>query len=845
MGICLIMRLYGAGSRHNLQQAARPKGSGRMKLVPLVAAWLIGTFIALEASVDTTALLLFLVASIILGAIFLLARFPITVPVLLLVLVLGALRTEGLSSPSAPLPEASKTVAVQGVVVSDPEASGGSVEFHLKMDQIEANGALVEADGKLLVYARPPLELAADRYAPFFNYGDYLELTGSIEQPDSTGGFDYGRYLANQGIVGIMGQPEVRYLGEGGGSPFLGAVYSARERLSDSLEHILPDPQSALAKALLLGKRGDLPTDVTDAFRNTGTSHLLAISGLHVGVLLLITMGGAVWLLGKRRQLYLVLPLCVIWGYALISGLSASVERAAIMGTIYLAAHAIGRPRSAFPALALAAGVMVGLQPAALQDISFQLSFAAMAGIALLFSSEGRWWSRYVHNSYEGGASGDVKRFLTLAIATSIAATVLTLPLVAFNFQQVPTVGVAATVLALPAMPFLLVSAAVTAAVGVALPELGQGMGWFPWLFLEYLARLTDLFSRIPGSTLSVPPMSGLFVWAYYGLLGLMLAFPLNVKGRAAGAGRWFVETLAALRRPELGYQRRTLQAGGYVALMTGASVAAVLAWSAALDSSDRMLSVTFLDIGQGQSIFIEGPGGSQMLVDGGPSPKDAARSIGGIMGPLDRSLDVVVLTHPDEDHFRGLSEVVRRYDVGLALEGPGETENALYEEWRSAIEAEQVRKLDASAGHSFVMDGGVKVDVLNPVPGLSGLASNNNNSLLLMLTYGDISFLLTADIEAEAERRLIREGASLDAEVLQVPHHGSRTSTTPGFLGHVSPVAAVISSGANNPYGHPHPDVVARLQASVGAEMIYNTAQSGDIRFITDGVRLWVSHSK
>ncbi len=816
-----------------------------MKLVPLVAAWLIGTFIGLEVAVDINALLIFLAASVILGAIFLLARFPITVPVLLLVLVLGAFRTEELSSPRVPLPDSSREATIQGVVVSDPEASGGSVEFHLEMDQIEANDAPVEADGKLLVYARPPLGLAAARSSPFFRYGDSLELKGSVEQPDSTGGFDYGRYLGNQGIVGIMGQPEVRYLGEGGGSPALRAIYATRERLSESLEHVLPDPQSALAKALLLGKRGDLPSEITEAFRNTGTSHLLAISGLHVGVLLLITLGGAVSLLGKRRQLYLVVPLLVIWGYAVISGLSASVERAAIMGTIYLAAHVIGRPRSVFPALALAAGIMVGLQPSVLHDISFQLSFAAMAGIALLFSSEGRWWSRYVHRDYEEGAQGEVNRFVTLAIATSITATIFTLPLVAFNFQQVPTVGVAATVLALSAMPFLLVSAAVTAAVGLVLPALGQGMGWFPWLFLEYLVRLTDLFSKVPGSTFSVPQMSGLLVWAYYGLLGLMLAIPLNVRGRAAGVGRWFVEAVAALRRPELGDYRRTFRVGGFVAVIAGASVVAMLTWSAALGSSDRMLSVTFLDIGQGQSIFIEGPGGSQVLVDGGPSPKDAARSIGEIMGPFDRSLDVVVLTHPDEDHFRGLSEVVRRYDVGLALEGPGETENPLYEEWRSALDAQQVRKLEASAGQSFVLDGAVKVDVLNPAPSHSGPASNNNNSLALMLTYGDISFLLTADIEAEAERRLMAEGASLDAEVLQVAHHGSRTSTTPGFLGQVSPVVAVISSGANNPYGHPHPDVVGRLEGSVGPGLIYNTAQSGDIRFTTDGARLWVSHGR
>ena len=184
-----------------------------------------------------------------------------------------------------------------------------------------------------------------------------------------------------------MSFPEPSLVGEGDGIAFYRWLYRVRQHLADSLTRVVPEPQASLGQALLLGLRQDLPEDLVDDFRSTGTSHVLAISGLHIGILLGLSLAVSRGVLGRRRQLYLILPLLpliLIWLYALISGMSPSAARAAIMGTVVLAALFVGRPHSVVPALGFAAALMVAVNPNVLWSISFQLSFAAMAGIAVL-----------------------------------------------------------------------------------------------------------------------------------------------------------------------------------------------------------------------------------------------------------------------------------------------------------------------------------------------------------------------------------------------------------------------------------------------------------------------------
>ena len=817
-----------------------------MRLVALVAAWILGLLIGLELDVPISALAFFSLAALILAYLFRHRGFSPLPALLVLVVLMGLLRVEVSEGQPLMASDNPKPVMVRGLIVDDPEISGRGVVLTVSVEEIDRGTGREEADGKVLVLAQPPGELVRTRDEPYFRYGDRLEFTGRLEEPPVLGDFDYGAYLAAQGIHSRMSFPEVSFVDGGGGNPARGFLYDLRRRVSRGIDRALPEPQASLAQALLLGLRGPLPEDVTQEFRSTGTSHLLAISGLHVGVLLTLSLAAGAWLMGRRRQLYLLLPLGTIWLYALLSGLSPSVERAAIMGSVYLLALALGRPRSALPALALAAGVMASLDPQLLKQVSFQLSFTAVAGIALVSNSEWQLWTRFVSIPAGGSRWRSILwKSLVLAAAVSVAATVATLPLVAFNFQRIPTVGIPATVLTLPAIPFLLLGSAVAAVAGMASTPAGQVVGWLAWVPLEYVLQLVHLFSRVPESTFSVPAFSGTLVWAYYGILALLLLSPGGPRALWHRLRRTIASGHEKVVRESGPAITLRFSVGLYVAAAVGLCFLATVLWLHFARGPDGRLHVYFLDVGQGDSTLIVTPEGTQVLVDGGPRAMDAVRALGGRLPFWDRALEMVVLTHPDEDHFRGLVEVVDRYGVGLVLENGGSSENPLFLEWRRRLQERDLKAVSAFSGQTIALGEATTLEVLNPpLTPLRGTGSDrNNNAVVLRLAYGGVSFLLTADVEAVAEGRLLQGGAPLRSTVLRVAHHGSRTSTTTEFLTAVNPVAAVISAGADNPHGHPHPEVTDRLElaSAPGRDGTYLTAERGDVEFIPDGRRLWV----
>lgn len=732
---------------------------------------------------------------------------------LALVAAAGALRHEAARPPPQPGGVAAfnggGAVTLRGVVVSEPEERELSQRFTLRAEAYLEAGAWRATEGRVLVSAR---------LFPRLRYGDEVELRGELQTPpgpSEAGGFDYREYLARRGVVSLAVYPSVELVGREGGNAAARALFSLRRRLGEALARSLPEPEGALARGVLLGERAAIPDAVMDDLNRAGVSHLVVISGYNVTLVAGFVVAACAWLVGRRRAT--VLAMAAVLAYAAFVGGGAPVLRAAVMALVMLGATLAGRPAGALSGVLLAGAVLTAWRPLAIQDVSFQLSFTATLGMVLLAPP--------LAARLAGGLSGlptGAASFLAEQAAVTTAASLAVLPIIAANFGRVALVAVPANLLAVPLFPFVLGASFLTAAAGAAGEELGRTAGLLAQLPVSWFIALGQALADIPFASPAVAGVDTALAAALYlplaalTLLLRRLPAPAPLEGRPALPLR----PTAALAVPVLAL--------------------AVWTWWSALDDEDGRLRVSVLDVGQGDAVLIETPDGRRVLVDGGPSGERLAQALGRELPPHRRRIDLVVLTHGQDDHVSGLVTVLERYDVGCVLTGSLPGSSAAYEAWQDALARRGLCRRFAVAGDWVDLGSGVRLEVLGPPsPPLPGPDELNENSVVLRLVYGEVSFLLTGDLAATGEEALLSSGADLRATVLKVAHHGSDGSTTPAFLAAVRPRLAVISVGAGNTYGHPSPSLELALRLAGAAEL--RTDQNGGVRLVTDGKDLWV----
>jgi competence protein ComEC len=721
-----------------------------------------------------------------------------------------------------------QTVEIKGVINAEPEVRDRTTHIRLSATEINGDEGWQGVSGQALLFAP---------HYPTYHYGEVLQVTGRLETPPQLDDFDYEGYLEGQGIYSTMLYPQIEVLDTGKGFKPLAWVYGLRSSLSQTLARVLPEPQASLAQGILLGIRYNIPPEVKADFVSSGTAHLLAISGLHLSILAGILLSIGIWLFGKRRYIYIWLALGIIWLYALLTGMQTPVVRGAIMASLFLAAELLGRQRTAITSLAFAAAIMVGLDPQILWDASFQLSFLSIAGLIFLAPPLMNWGRRAVSRTIgEEGMGAALANIVTDSLGVTIAATIAVWPLIAHYFGIVSLSSPLANLLALPAMPGIIITGALAGLIGLFALPVAQVIGWLAWLFTSYMLLVVTGFASLPLSSIKISSVGAPAIVVYYSALALALWLVSQRKKLGAGMSSVKSWLRSAIER-SLDLTSQTSKRFVIPPLL----VLAVLASAAAASMPDGRLHVSFLNVGEGDAILLQ-KGSQQVLIDGGPSPQELGVGLGDKMPFWDRTIELVILTHPHADHITGLADVLQRYKVEQVLYPNLDYESPLYEEWRSLIKEKNIKSTSAQAGQELDLDDGVKINVLNPqTPLLTGTESDiDNNGVVLHITMGRVSFLLTADIMWETEFELIGQRVALSSTVLKVAHHGSETSSTPAFLAAVDPEVAVISVGENS-YGHPSPEVMARLEQKLGSGNILRTDERGTIEFITDGQRLWV----
>jgi len=731
----------------------------------------------------------------------------------------------------------SQVLNLRGFITGEVKKRDRTQHLRVTAEEIRVEGVNYQTGGDVLIYA--------PRYSEY-SYGDEVLVAGVLEDPpvfrdEDTGEveFDYADYLSLQDVHSVMLYPDIEVLSSGNGNAFLSGLYIFKDWLGLSLARALPEPQASLSQGVLLGMRDSIPDDVRESFSHTGTYHLLAISGLHLGIIATLTLSVSRSLTGRRYYLYVWLALMVVWLYAIISGANPPVIRAAIMTSTFLAAELTGRQKNALPALGLAAAVMVAVDPRVVFTASFQMSFAAMTGIILFYPVIRSWGSGLIGkgpprlNRLTG-----VMKVVNDGLAVSLSATLFVAPLIVYYFGIFSPIGPVVTLLALPGLVALIISSSLIAVVGLWWPAAAGFAGWFGWFFSSYMIYVIETAANFKFAyfeNVKFPPLAIICYYPFLLLAGRVASRLGPVKNRL----------LFKIKGSNPEQQTGSASPVTIFVMALLFLLMLLFAFNPLACRQGENIQIDFLDVGQGDAILLSYQN-QQVLVDGGPSPEALMNELGSIMPFWDRTIEMVVLTHAHSDHINGLIEVLRRYEVGHVIYPDTSFFESGYdlrafEKWLKLIEEQNIPATIAKPGQYFHLGNTVITVLSPPVEMLEGTHSDvDNNSVVLNVQAGKHDFILTGDLMWQGELELVLNRLIEPATLLKAGHHGSRTSSSTEFLAIVKPGLSVICVGENN-YGHPHPEALWRLGEVMDDGNIHRTDKQGRVTFITDGQKLWL----
>ncbi len=806
----------------------------RRPLIYLLIAYLCGILWGYYLPAERLILIAILVPAVAAAAATLVLRraFAAMIFILSACMILGHLFIISAISPPRPPNHLSRyitgsKVVLEGFLYKAPQAFPAKTRYFVQVERLIEKERETPVTGKLLLTVRQPHNR--------LGYGDVVRFFCRMHLPNNfnnPGSFNYQQHLAFQDIL-VTASLDAKHgmvkVGEYPGSPVIFQIERIRQAIKDFFAARLASPSAEIATALITGEQSGIPQDMRDQFSVAGVAHLLAISGLHIGIVALITLSMAqalcrcstrLMLTANISKLAAVLTFVPVIFYCFIAGSGIAVLRATIMVIAYLVSIIIDRQDDLWNTLALAAFLILIVSPSSLFDCSFQLSFMSVAAILYLnprLSARLGKISATFPRERKRWYHAPLARILSV-LAVTLSATIGTAPLVAFYFNRCSPWGIPANLIVVPLTGFLVVPLGLTTSV---LCFVSAPLAMLTGRIMDVLIKLSNavvgFFSALPYADyrVSTPTLPEMII--YYS--GILLA--VNC--------------------------RRSVWARYAMVLVTAALIGDAGYWYYQSHLNPR-LRITAIDVGQGESSLLQFPGGKTMLVDGGGFHQSDFDTGEMVVAPLlwrkkISKIDLLVLSHPHPDHLNGLVSVVKNFDIGEVWTNGEAIDSEAYKEFVSLIAERKIKQMVIARGQPSRAVDGVLIEFLHP-DGIRPDPSSgrrrdriNNNSLVLRIIFHEASILFTGDIGAADESEIIALYPGLTCTILKIPHHGSATSSSQAFLRMLGPRIAILSVGSNNSFKLPHPDVIARYEAA-GCRIL-RTDKHGAVYLETDGCSL------
>ncbi|HZM23965.1 MAG TPA: ComEC/Rec2 family competence protein [Anaerolineales bacterium] len=687
---------------------------------------------------------------------------------------------------------------ITGTVIEPPDYRDNYTNLRLSVSAVDTGDGDLEASGLLLVRVSNNQT---------FHYGDRLRLRGKLQTPPENEEFSYRDYLAAQHIHSYMSSAEVTILPDKGGNPISSALYALRDRSLENIYRMFPDPESSLLAGILLGVDTGLTRELQQAFKNTGTAHIIAISGFNISIIAGIFFAFFSRFLGERRGA--VVAILGIALYTFVVGADAAVVRAAIMGSLALFAKQVGRRQFALNTLLAVAFVMTVVNPLFVWDVGFQLSFFATLGLILYADPFSQFADRIIRHYFPESAAERFAELFSEFVLLTLAAQLTTIPIMAYHFQRISLVSFIANPFILPAQPAVMILGGLAVLLSLVWFPLGQLMAWVVWPFVVYTIRMVELFDRVPQGTLFLGKLSIWFVILFYAAL-LFVTF----------GGSQLKAWTQSLRRDQL----KVPAGSGIIVLALGL----LLIWRVAVSIPDRLLHVTFLDVGSADAVLIETPSGKFILVNGGPSVTTLSDELGRRVPTFNRKLDWLVVAATEEDQVAALPRVIERYPPDDVL-WSGNVEGSFSARvLADFLTLQDIPVTTAEPDQVLDLGNGAILQVLAVGP----------RGSVLLLEYKNFRGLLPIGMSFEAMDEL-RNGASIGpVSVLSLADSGYAPSNPPEWINNLNPELILLSVEAGDKDGMPDAEVLETIKDY----SLLRTDESGWVEISTNGEQMWVT---